>query len=277
VPSFQNPSNEASGFYSPLIADLRVAGTWFVGQQHVWRTTDDLGGQAYMELHCNEFTADLAQPCGDWEALGGPGGAGKAGDLTSPQYGTDKGTGWVATIAQGNPNVHDAAEHSPLWVGTRRGRIFISMNPNASDPTSVVFTRIDTASQPKRYPSAISVDPMHPTHAIVSFSGYNAYTPTTPGHVFDVRYHRESGTATWTDLSANLGDQPILGVVLDPQTGNLYAATDYGVAVRPHGATNWTAAGTGLPPVAVYQLVIDPNSRSLYATTHGRGIYRLDL
>jgi hypothetical protein len=277
VPSFQAPSNEASGFYSPLIADLRVAGTWFIGQQHVWRTTDDLGGQAYMELHCNEFTADLAQPCGDWEALGGPGGAGNAGDLTGAQYGTDKAGSWVAAIVQGNPNVHEADERSPLWVGTRRGRIFISTNPNASDPTAVVFQRIDTSSQPTRYPSAISIDPTHTSHAFISFAGYNAYTPTTPGHVFDVRYHRESGTATWTDISANLGDQPILGVVLDPETGNLYAATDYGVAIRPRGSTNWIAAGTGLPPVAVYQLVIDPNSRSLYATTHGRGIYRLDL
>jgi hypothetical protein len=286
VPNYQtvffNGPIEASGFYSPLIADLRVAGTWFIGQQHVWRTTDDLGGQAYMESNCNEFFGtNIFNPngpfCGDWEPLGGAAGGGNAGDLTGAPYGTDKAGGWVAEIAQGNPNVHEAAEHSPLWAGTRRGRIFVSTNANASDPASVVFNRIDTASQPKRYPSAISVDPVHPTHAIVTFAGYNAYTPTTPGHVFDVRYHRESGTATWTDISANLGDQPILGAALDPQTGNLYVSTDYGVAVRLHGATNFIAAGSGLPPVAVYQLVIDPNSRSLYATTHGRGIYRLDL
>ena len=286
VPNFQtvffNGPIEASGFYSPLLADLRVGGTWFIGQQHVWRTTDDLGGQAFMDTNCSEFFspnifAPNAPACGDWEALGGPGGSGTAGDLTGPQYGTDKGGGWVATISQGDPNVHDADEHSPLWVGTRRGRIFVSTNANGSEPTAVVFHRVDTSNQPTRYPSAIAVDPTHTTHAFVSFSGYNAYTPTTPGHVFEVRYHKESGTATWTDISANLGDQPILGVVLDPQTGNLYAATDYGVAIRRHGTTNWIAAGTALPPVAVYQLVIDPNSRSLYATTHGRGIYRLDL
>jgi hypothetical protein len=233
-----------------------------------------------METNCNEFFSPHifdtgAPPCGDWEALGGPGGIGNPGDLTGTQYGTDKTGGWVAEIAQGNPNVHEADERSPLWVGTRRGRIFVSTNANASDPASVVFTRIDTANQPRRYPSAISVDPTHTSHAIVTFAGYNAYTPG--GHVFDVRYHRESGTATWTEISANLGDQPILGAALDPQTGNLYVSTDYGVAVRLHGATNFIAAGSGLPPVAVYQLVIDPNSRSLYATTHGRGIYRLDL
>jgi len=68
-----------------------------------------------------------------------------------------------------------------------------------SDPTAVVFKRIDTASQPTRFISAVAIDPENSNHAFVSFSGYNAYTPTTPGHVFDVRYHPGSGTATWTD------------------------------------------------------------------------------
>jgi DNA-binding beta-propeller fold protein YncE len=95
--------------------------------------------------------------------------------------------------------------------------------------------------------------------------------------VFEVHYHRESGTASWNDISGNLGDQPILGVAFDPQTGRLYAATDYGVVVRESGASAWGTAGSALPPVAVYQLVIDSASRSLYAVTHGRGIYRLDL
>ncbi len=281
VPNLQNPSNEASGFYSPLIADLRHAGTWFIGRQHVWRTTDDLGGQSYMDLNCNEFFsnpfAKNAPLCGDWEALGGPGGAGNAGDLVSAHYGTDKGGSWVVYIAQGDPNADDAEERSPLWVGTRRGRVFVSTNANAPVAADVVFNRIDTAGQPKRFVSAIAVDPRHPTHAFVSFSGYNAYTPTTPGHVFDVRYHRESGTASWTDISANLGDQPIVGVAYDPQSGRVYASTDYGVVVRAAGGTTWNVAGAGLPAVAVYQLVIDSASRSLYAVTHGRGIYRLDL
>jgi hypothetical protein len=277
VPSYQNPTNEASAFYTPLAVDLRNPGTWFVGLQHVWRTTDDLGGQTYMDLYCNEFVGTLAQPCGDWQALGGAGGPGNPGDLVSALYGTDKAGSWVAWIAQGDPNAQGAAERSPLWVGTRRGRVFISTNPNEPTAANVVFTRIDTASQPTRYVSAIAVDPKHTTHAYISFSGYQAYTPTTPGHVFFVRYNRESKTATWTDISANLGDQPILGVALDSQTGNLFAATDYGVAVLTAGSSSWSVAGSGLPPVAVYQLVIDSSSRTLYAVTHGRGIYRLDL
>jgi hypothetical protein len=277
VPSFQAAPVESGAFYSPLAADLRNPGTWFIGLQHVWRTTDDLGGQAYMDTYCNEFVGTLAQPCGDWEALGGAGGPGNPGDLTGAVYGTDKGGSWVAWIAQGDPNAHNAAQRSPLWAGTRRGRVFVSTNANDATAANVAFTRIDTSAQPTRFVSAIAVDPVQPTHAYVSFSGYQAYTPATPGHVFDVRYHRESGTATWTDISGNLGDQPILGVAIDPQTGNLFAATDYGVVVRAHGNPTWSVAGSGLPPVTVYELVIDSSSRTLYAVTHGRGIYRLDL
>jgi hypothetical protein len=277
VPNFQAPSKEASGFYAPLIADARLGGTWFIGLQHVWRTTDDLGGKAYMDTNCNEFSGTLAQPCGDWQPLGGPDGAGNPGDLVSTRYGTTKGGSWVALIAQGASNVRGAAQSSPLWVGTRRGRVFVSMNANAANPAGVVFTRIDTDQQPTRYVSGIAVDPRHPTHAIVTFSGYNAYTPTTPGHVFDVWYHPETGTASWTDISANLGDQPILNVAFDSLTGKLYVATDFGVAVRSSEGFAWHLAGWGLPPTAVYELVIDSASRTLYAVTHGRGIYRLDL
>jgi hypothetical protein len=151
------------------------------------------------------------------------------------------------------------------------------MNANASAASDVVFTRIDTANQPTRFISAISVDPQRPTHAYVSFSGYDAYTPSTPGHVFDVTFNARSGTAVWRNISANLGDEPILGVAYDPRSGRVYAATDYGVVVRSGGGAAWAVAGSGLPPVAVYQLVIDSGSRTLYAVTHGRGIYRLDL
>jgi hypothetical protein len=169
-----------------------------------------------------------------------------------------------------------------MWVGTRRGRIFVSQNASASNPDSVTYTRIDTPAQPRRYPSGISVDSSDPNHALVSFSGYNAYTPTTPGHVFDVRFNPGTGTATWTDLSYDLGDQPVLDVAFDAATGDVYASTDFGVNRLAKGTTTWIPAADGLPPVAVYDLTLTPGGkkttdRVLYAATHGRGAYRIQL
>src|SRR6266404_3662687 len=264
-------SGEAASFYVPIIGDPAVAGSWFIGLQHVFRTQDDGGSKAYLDVHCDEFFGDFTVPCGDWVALGGPAGPGKAGDLVGSGYGTDKSGSYVVWISRALQNP------STMWAATRRGRLFVTKNADASDPTAVVFKRIDTASQPTRFISAVAIDPENSNHAFVSFSGYNAYTPTTPGHVFDVRYHPGSGTATWTDLSFNLGDMPVTGIALDSVTGTLYVATDFGVASLSAGGHHWRTAASGLPFVAVYGIAIDSAARVLYSATHGRGIWSLDL
>ena len=83
-----------------------------------------------------------------------------------------------------------------------------------------------------------------------------------------------NGTAQWHDLSAGLGDQPILGITYDGANQRLYVATDFGVLVRERGS--WLALAAGLPKTAVYQLVLDQGSHLLYAATHGRGAYRIN-
>jgi hypothetical protein len=190
--------------------------------------------------------------------------------LTGTTFGADKSGGYVVAI-----NRAPSAENV-LWAATRLGRLFISTNADAP-AANVAFTRIDTASTPGRFISGIAVDPKNPFHAFVSFSGYSAYTPTTPGHVFDVTYDPTSGTATWKDISYNLGDAPITGIAFDGQQGGLYIATDFGVSLLQSGSTTWGTAAQGLPMVAVYSLTISASGRVLYAATHGRGAWRLIL
>ena len=254
---------EAASFYVPVLADPVLGGTFFIGQQRVWRTQDNAGDQAYLELHCNEFFGDFTAQCGDWVPLG-------ANTLTGAVFGADKSGSYVVAIARG------ASAHTPLWAATRRGRLFVSTNADAADSTTVTFTRIDTAAQPRRFISGIAVDPNNPLHAFVSFSGYDAYTPTTPGHVFEVTVDAGTLVATWRDLSANIGDQPVTGIAFDGASGRVYAATDFGVVVRT-AAGQWAPAGLRLPPVAVYGIALDAKSGLLYAATHGRGVWRLAL
>ncbi|KPV49140.1 hypothetical protein SE17_34300, partial [Kouleothrix aurantiaca] len=222
-------SGEGSSFYVPLISDPRVSGSWFVGLQHVWRTKDNGGSQAFLEKYCNEFTGDYGnrpEPCGDWEALGGPAGAGEAGDLVSPLYGADKGGSYVVAVER------TRSDKNTLWAATRRGRLFVSKNADAANAADVTFTRLDSASTPTRFVSGIVIDRNDANHAWVSFSGYDAYAAaagTATGHVFEVTYNPGSGTATWKDISANIGDQPITDITLDHNTGDLYAGTDFGV------------------------------------------------
>jgi hypothetical protein len=261
-------SHEAASFYVPLINDPDVGATWFIGLQHVWRTQDNAGPQAYLDLHCNEFFGDFSVPCGDWVTLGVP-------TLTGPAFGADKGGSYVVAISRAAADTTG----NVLWAGTRLGRIFISKNAAANPSNTVVFNRIDNASPitPNRFPSGIAVDGSDAYHAYVSFSGYNAYTPATPGHVFEVHVNPTTLAATWIDLSFNIGDQPVTGIVRDDVTGDLFISTDFGVAMLPMGGNTWAPAAGSFPPVAVYGLTIDSNTRLLYAATHGRGAWKLDL
>jgi hypothetical protein len=259
-------SGENMSFYIPVITDPMVAGTWFFGAQHVWRTQDNGGDQTFLESNCNEFFGTFTDPCGDWVPIGA--------DLTSTSFGTDKQPGSAGYIVALGRTVSD---NSTLWVGLRRGRVFVASN--ADDPTAgnVTFYRIDTPSTPTRFVSGIAVDPTNPNHAFISFSGYNAYNPTQPGHVFDVVYDPTTHTATWNGFDNNLGDQPITGIAVDWTKADLYVSTDFGVNILPAGSGTWVPAGGGLPSVAVYGLTIDLNARVLYAATHGRGAWRLSL
>ena len=261
-------SPEASYFYPPITADPHPArgGTIFQGSFSVWRTQDWGGPRDYLEANCPEFTTSAANSaCGDFVPIGVPG----TTDLRGPAYGTRAG-GAVAAIERAPGNT------GTLWAATGTGRVFVSTNADAA-ASSVVWTRIDTtsASDPGRFPTSIHVDPANPNHAWISYSGYNFNTPAQPGHVFEVTW--TGAAATWTDRSFNLQDLPITDLVRDDKTGDLYAASDFGVMRLANTSTTWTVAGSGLPNVEVPGLTINSGARVLYAATHGRSAWVLQL
>ena len=230
-------------------------------------TQDNGGNQAFLDQHCNEFTGDFTVLCGDWVAIG-------PNLSTDHAFGTDKAPGQfiVATVRA-------PSDTGTLWVGLRRGRVFISSNADKASG-AVIFYRIDSSSTPTRFVSGIAVDPSDPNHAFISFSGYNAYATasgTATGHVFDVHFDPTGHMATWTNIDHNLGDEPITGIALDSNRGDLFVSTDFGVDMLPSGGSTWSPAGGGLPPVATYGLTIDSSARILYAATHGRGAWSLQL
>jgi Arc-like DNA binding domain len=275
---------EASAFYLPEIADPAVPGTQFTGLQHVWRTQDNGGDKATLEANCPEFTTFGGQAgCGDFAPLGDPsgaGGPGTSGDLTSALYGSDRTGGYVVAVAR------TKADDSTLWAATGTGRVFVSQNADAA-ASAVTYTRIDNTSSaaPNRFVSGIVVDPANPNRAWLTYSGYNANTPTTPGHVFQVDYDTATHTATWTDIdngTGPMGDLPATGIARDAVTGTLYVSNDFTVlADKParNGSFdgNWRPAADGMPQVEVAGVTLDQKTRTLYAATHGRSIWSLSL
>jgi hypothetical protein len=264
-------SPEASFFYPPIIADphAAMAGSIFQGSFSVWRTQDWGGNQAYLEANCPEFTTSAAQPgCGNFVKIGN---GVPSTELSSAAWGSRAG-GAVAWIQRTAQNI------GSMWAATSTGRVFITDNANAA-AASVVWNRVDPTpalNTPTRAISAIHVDPTNPHRAWVSYNGYNINTPAQPGHVFEVTWSG-AGVATWVDRSYDLPDFPITAVVRDDVTGDLYAASDFGVMMLPSGATSWAVAGSGMPMVEVAGLTIVPNARILYAATHGRSAWSLAL
>ena len=321
-------SGEGAAFYWPQVGDPNpVPGTHpiYSGAKHVWRswafgagvagkvpqdTTPDIAGY---EAHCQEFVVSGArQGCGDYRPLGGPYCDGihptapdpdlfpdcinQPGDLTGTVYGTDRSGGSISWIAR------DSADHGTIWAATSAGRIFVTHNADASDPATVTWLRIDSSTaggSPTRFPSGITVDPSNVNHAWISYSGYNAVTPATPGHVFSVTNPGVVGAGQFTNLNVESGssayptpgsdgDLPISDIVRDDATHTLYVSSDFGVLRGDADGSSWHVTA-GMPRYEVMHLEIQPSSRVptctgggackrvLYAATHSQGIWKMNL
>jgi hypothetical protein len=317
-------SGEGPAFYWPQIGDpnpVPGAHPIYSGAKHVWRswafgagvaghvpqdTTPNIAGY---EANCPEFVVSGAQDgCGDYRPLGGPYCDGldstatipsclnQPGDLTGSAYGSDRSGGSISWIAR------VSADHGTLWAATSAGRIFVTHHADRSDPSTVDWLRIDNSvsgNSPTRFPSGITVDPSNVHHAWISYSGYNAVTPATPGHVFSVTENGVAGAGVFTNLSieagtsafptpGNNGDLPVSDIVRDDATHTLYASTDFGVLRGDNDGASWHVTA-GMPRYEVMHLEIQPSSREptcmgggpcdrvLYAATHSQGFWQMQL
>ena len=139
----------------------------------------------------------------------------------------DRGGHFVVAIERAG------SDNGTLWAATRIGRLWVRKDADAANPRNVHFWRIHTAATPGRFVSGIAIDPRDPNHAWISYSGYGAYTPGTLQHVIEARFDAKSHTASFVDRSYDIGDQPITGLALNEDNGDLYAASDFGVLRLP--------------------------------------------
>ena len=285
---------EASAFIVPAISDPVNVGWLYTGREHVFRSTNYgrnpiLATKAAHRANCNIWTGtfndlngnmmyDLpGDRCDDWEPLGDPAATNtSAFRMTGPGYGSDRQGLYVSVTerVESDPNT--------LWVATGTGRIFVSKNANDPNPSSVVFDRIDNdptaTNSPPRYPTDIHVDPANPNHAWITYSGYNAKTPNTPGHVFEVTYAPQASSFVNRDGHKinGYGDIPANSIIVTKR-GTYYVATDYGVVVKEPNSTVWKMASAGLPNMDVAHLIYVAQKDVLYAATHGQGVWELKV
>jgi hypothetical protein len=181
-----------------------------------------------------------------------------------------------------------------LYTGSSDGAIFASKAVDGSGIAA--WTRIDALPIPNRAVSGVTTDVSDATGntAIAVFSGFQASTPATPGHVF-LTSNGLSATPTWTNISGNLPDVPINAVVIDyvgrhddrdrhddHDDGHdrglrrvLYVASDIGVFRSRDSGVTWKLVSKGLPFVSVFGLERNAISGQIVASTHGRGMFEL--
>lgn len=236
-----NPADRVS-FYAPMALH-----TGFTGQS---------GNVVYLGTHRLYRSADQG---GTWSGVG-PSSDGFGADLT-------KGSGRLTAIAAHPSRINN---EEVVWTGASDGAVQITTN--AGSGASAVFTNITKNPLPNRFVTDIALDSTNSQRAVVTFSGFNTNTPTTPGHIF-LTFDRGN---TWTDISGNLPDTPANSAAIHPANPNtIYVGTDLGVFQTTDGGATWVRLGNGMPRVSVLMLRYQAATNTLFAATHGRGVFRL--
>lgn len=251
APGQINPNDEVS-FYAPLVGHPGFTGAGgnviYYGTTRVYRSANR--GQT-------------------WTGLG-PSNDGFGTNLTKGQPNT---RAYLTAIAP-HPQLNTAANPpgEVVWVGTADGNVQVTANAGAL--AGATWINLTKAPLPNRHVTDIALDPNNQQRAMVTFSGFNANTATTPGHVFLTT----NGGGSWTDISGNLPDTPANSGVIDPGRANTYyIGTDIGVFQTTDGGATWIRMADGMPKVPVLMLRYHAASQNLVAATHGRGMYRAQI
>ena len=233
--------NDRAEFYVPWVMNQRRTDQLFLGTYRLYRT-DNAKAASAGDVRWKPISPDLSSGCTGAAPNGGRG-------------------CFISAIGVGGGDA--------VYTGAEDGYVYVSPNAQATDTPT--WTRVDTGKLPKRPITQFAVDPSNYRIAYAAYAGFNAATPSRPGHVFKTT----NAGANWTDISFNLPDSPVNSIILDPSYANtLYAGTDVGPFVTHDGGVHWAPLGSGFPDVAIWQLNLDPSHRVLAAGTHGRGAYR---
>ncbi|GAC1537195.1 MAG: hypothetical protein NVS2B7_07330 [Herpetosiphon sp.] len=185
---------------------------------------------------------------------------------------TDRGDTFVALgrkldpAAKGRPSALSVSpkDTNTVYLGTEFGNVF---RWNSATGASTL-----TGTLPPRHVTRILASPIDANTVVVTLSGYNANTPTTPGKVFRSTDRGQS----WTDISGDLPDVPISALALDPQNANrMWVGSDVGVFGTTDGGTTWASYRLNMPLVVVTDLKYNATTGFLMAATHGRGMWRI--
>ena len=236
--------DDRSEFYAPWVLNKQDVDQLFLGTFRLYRT-DNAKAPSAGDVTWKPISPDLTTGC----------------DGTAPNGARLCG---LSAIGVGGGDA--------VYTGSLDGLVYLSTDAQSSDAPTWTRAGGRGRTLPNRPVAAIAVDRSNYRTAYLAYNGFDAATPTTPGHVFKT----VDGGRSWDDITANLPDTPVNSLILDPSfAGTLYAGTDVGAFVTYDGGRHWGPMGTGFPNISIWQLDLDPAHRLIAAGTHGRGAYTL--
>lgn len=220
-----------------------------------------------------------------WETIHG----GNA-SLTSPDwYVTNNPTTQNMTKQTlGNRSFINQVKYSPKYssvaiVGTNDANAWIGFNLGTGTQAQANWVDVtgNNTILPLRPVLGVALDPTVGAANLpvgyVGVGGFNANTPTTTGHVFQVTCTADCGSFTWADKSGNLPDIPVDSIIVNPNNAHqVYAGTDWGVYYTDDitvASPTWQRFENGIPHAMVWDMQIDRGSTTLSVWTRSRGAY----
>lgn len=230
---------DRASFVPPLLAHPSKKGTFYLGTYRLWRSTKG-GIDGSWKAISGDLTAGLhSAPCV-------PAGSGMEDD-------------YLSAIG---PSASDPAH---IYAGSASGKLQVTVDDGKT------WQSLGDGVLPQRYLTGIAVDPLDPKTVAVSYSGFAASTPGTPGHVF----RSTDGGQTWKHGDLGM-DLPVNQILAHPTLpGVLYAGMDLGVLASSDGGATWVPLGVGLPNAPVLSLSYRAGTTSLVAGTHGRSAWEI--
>jgi hypothetical protein len=243
-------------------------------------TTTDCAPQS-----CNHLIGGTVRV---WENVTATGLNGTGGTATSLWYinspNLTKGT-------LGNRSFINQLAYSPAtWtlgiVGTNDGNVQVGRGLGAGTANSATWTNVTGGNSvlPNRPVLDVTMDPKSmntataPVIGYAAVGGFNANTPSTPGHVFKVTCDVNCASFTWEDKTGNLPDIPVDSIITNPNfPRQVFAGTDWGLYftdnITAASPTWYRFENSGLPNVMIWDMQIDRGATTLSVWTRSRGAY----
>ncbi len=166
-------------------------------------------------------------------------------------------------------------------AGTNDGNVWFGFNLGLNTAGTARWQNVtlDNAVLPNRFVLDVATDPVDPQVGYAVMAGFDQNTPSTPGHVFQVKCAADCSQdahVTWRNVSGNLPNIPVNSVIVNPhRPTQVFAGSDWGLYFTDNVEANpvvWQKH-VGLPNVMIWDMTIDRGFTTLAVWTRSRGAW----